>query len=72
MSISWQELFRLHQTTLKRSTAFHPQIDGQTEIANKALETYLRCFLIEQSYKWAGCVHWIEFYYNISPIRPYK
>ncbi|KAL8109728.1 hypothetical protein AgCh_025725 [Apium graveolens] len=44
LSKFWYELFKLHGTTLKKSTSYHPQIDGQSEIVNKGLETYLSPF----------------------------
>lgn len=45
MSHFWQELFKMQGTTLKRSISYHPQTDGQSEIVNKVVETYLRCFV---------------------------
>jgi transposase InsO family protein len=37
----WQELFRLSDTTLLMSLAYHPQTDGTTERINQCLEGYL-------------------------------
>ena len=44
----WTELFSLSGTTLKRSIAYHPQTDGQSEMINKVLQQYLRCFVADQ------------------------
>jgi hypothetical protein len=62
----WEELFRLRGTQLHLNTTYHPQIDGQIEIVNKCLETYLRCFASERKNQWVQWLPLVEWWYNTS------
>lgn len=66
MSLFWRELFKLQGTLLHRSTAYHPQSDGQTEVVNKSVEAYLRCFIQGKPSTWAKWLCWAEYWYNTS------
>lgn len=62
----WKELFRLAQTTLCMSSAYHPQLDGQTKRVNQCLETYLRCFVQACPRQWVKWLSLAEYWYNTS------
>jgi hypothetical protein len=62
----WQELFKLQGTQLHLSTTYHPQTDGQIEVVNKCLETYMRCFASEKQHQWAQWLPLAEWWYNTS------
>jgi hypothetical protein len=62
----WQELFKLQGTQLHLRTSYHPQTDGQTEVFNKCLETYLRCFSSEKKNQWDQWLPLPKWWYNTS------
>jgi hypothetical protein len=62
----WQELFKLQGTQLHLNTSYHPQTNGQTEVVNKCLETYLRCFSSKRKNKWDQWLPLAEWWYNTS------
>ena len=64
MSKFWSKLFKLHGVKFLKSTAFHPQTDGQSEALNKVLEGYLRCATGEMPSKWSEFLSYAESWYN--------
>lgn len=62
----WESFFSLQKTQLCRSSAYHPQSDGQIEVTNRTLECYLRCFAGERPSTWVSCLPWAEWWYNTT------
>ncbi|MDN3212552.1 hypothetical protein QCB48_10890, partial [Haemophilus sp. SZY H51] len=53
-------------TKLLHSTAYHPQMDGQTERVNQVLEDMLRACVLTFADTWDQCLPLAEFSYNNS------
>ena len=62
----WNELQSALGTKLEFSTAFHPQIDGQSERLIQILEDMLRGCVMEFSGSWDRYISLMEFSYNNS------
>nr|GEX20809.1 retrotransposon-related protein [Tanacetum cinerariifolium] len=66
LSLYWKELFKMLQVYLHFSTAYHPQIDGQTEVVNRCLEYYLRCMCGEKPKEYSKWLSLAEYWYNTN------
>jgi hypothetical protein len=62
----WHDLFRMAGITLRISTTFHPQTDGQSEVVNKVIAMYLRCVTGDRPRAWVDWLSWVEYCYNTS------
>jgi transposase InsO family protein len=66
LSHFWTQLQKCLDTSLLRSSTYHPQTDGQTERVNHALEDMLRACVISFPEKWDECLKLAKFSYNNS------
>ena len=48
------------------TSAYHPESDGQSEVVNKRLGNYRRCFSSTKPASWYSWLLWAEFGYNTS------
>jgi hypothetical protein len=62
----WEQLHVSLRTHLIHSSAYHPQMDGQTERVNQILEDMLRACVMEYQGSWDKNLSWAELSYNNS------
>ncbi|MCO5556350.1 hypothetical protein L7F22_009898 [Adiantum nelumboides] len=65
-SLFWQGLFENLGTKLNFSSAYHPQTDGQSEIANSIVLDLLKSYVgeVAQSNQWEKYLPLVEYAYN--------
>ncbi|GJV38501.1 putative reverse transcriptase domain-containing protein [Tanacetum coccineum] len=66
MSLFWKALHKALGTRLDMSTAYHPQIDGQSKRTIQTLEDMLRTCVLDFGKSWDGHLPLVEFSYNNS------
>jgi hypothetical protein len=62
----WERLHESMDTKLNFSSAYHPQIDGQTERTNQVLEDMLRACALKYGKSWEKSLPYAELSYNNS------
>ncbi|KAI9180880.1 hypothetical protein LWI28_008982 [Acer negundo] len=64
LSHFWRSLWKMVNTRLNFSSAYHPQTDGQTGVVNRALGDLLRCLVGENVWTWDLKLSQAEFAHN--------
>ena len=66
----WEQLHTCLGTHMIRSSAYHPQTDGQTERINQILEDMLHACVLAYKQKWDECLPLAEFGAHHRSDRP--
>jgi hypothetical protein len=64
LSTFWSSLWSLLDTKLTKSTTFHPQIDGQTEVVNRMIVHILRMYNSKKPRTWDKSLPYVQHSYN--------
>ncbi|MCO5555626.1 hypothetical protein L7F22_009171 [Adiantum nelumboides] len=63
-SLFWKAIWENIGTRLQFSSSFHPQTDGQSEIANLVVLDLLKSYISDQKTQWERYLPLVEFAYN--------
>ena len=64
LSRLWKVLWEKLRTMLLFSTSCHPQTNGQTEVVNRTLGSFLRTLISKNLKSWEDILPFVEFTYN--------
>ncbi|MCO5561705.1 hypothetical protein L7F22_015328 [Adiantum nelumboides] len=60
----WRAVWQNLHSTLRFSSSYHPQTDGQSEIVNSAVLDLLKCYVSDNPAQWKHYLPLVEFAYN--------
>ena len=60
----WSHLWELMDTKLKKSTTFHPRIDGQTKMVNRTMGHLLQGYCRKNPKLWNEKLPYVQHAYN--------
>ena len=64
LSTFWSSLWSMMDTKLTKSTAFHPQTNGQTEVVNRMIVHILRMYNSKHPRTWDESLPYVQHSYN--------